>query len=239
MEIQKTNRYGQFSLSDLNREVNETHVRELMTSISEANLLEFSPIIVNREMEVIDGQHRLEAAKRLKLDIYYVVSNSATIKETRLLNRANKSWQLLDFVKSYAFSGNKEAQILAQLIETYNLQVTVAMDLARAGITNKDKCDTKALRRGQILIGDIIEIHKIGEQMMKLQKYVNSTKPLKSRTLLRAIKHLSDVNVNFDTLIEKLDESGWKINPTPNYRDMLRQFEDIYNYKIKNRVRIA
>ena len=44
-------------------------------AIKKNNLLRVNPIIVDRKMNVIDGQHRLEACKILKEGIYYMLDD--------------------------------------------------------------------------------------------------------------------------------------------------------------------
>ena len=51
----------------------EKLIKNLMQSISYRNLLAWRPIIVTKNFLVIDGLHRLEAAKRLGVEIYYEV----------------------------------------------------------------------------------------------------------------------------------------------------------------------
>lgn len=68
--MEKTKNYSLFKKYAKNRDIDGRHVEKLIASIKTANLLDCEPILVNEKMEVIDGQHRLEAAKSLNLDIY-------------------------------------------------------------------------------------------------------------------------------------------------------------------------
>ena len=60
-QVIKTNDYNTFKVMPGNRPVNKLHVRRLSKSMEEKHLM--SPILVNEKMQVIDGQHRLEAQK--------------------------------------------------------------------------------------------------------------------------------------------------------------------------------
>lgn len=73
MEILKTKDYGSFKEINSNREVDQRHVRSLVAAIEQKNLLHVNPIVCNADMEVIDGQHRLEAARALGVEIYYTL----------------------------------------------------------------------------------------------------------------------------------------------------------------------
>ena len=227
-KIQKTNRYGQFTILEQNRSVNEAHVKNLVSSLSEVNLLAFNPIIVNSDMEVIDGQHRLEAAKRLKLDIYYVVAKTGSIKETRLLNKANKSWFLIDYVKSYAIGGNKTYMDFLKFIMDYDIPVSTGLELVCGDFSREVGM---RLRKGVINIKDMKEATEVVEKMYLLQPFCKSG--IRTRVMIRAIRHLKDIGADFDKLVEKLKVSDIKLLPEANYRQLLRQFEDAINYKVK------
>jgi hypothetical protein len=228
-KIQKTNRYGKFTVLDENRDLNQSHVKNLMKSIQEKNLMEYNPILVTKSLEVIDGAHRLEACKRLKLDVYYSIIPLAGIKETRLLNRANRSWFLIDYVKSYAKSGNKEMKAFLEFIEDYKIPVSTGLELY-SGYFNLRRANL--LRKGIIEVADVQNAHETFKKSVTLRSYFDG-KPAKGRTVIRSIRKLEEKGVTFETLINKLELSGWKLKETGNVKDILRQYEDVINYKVK------
>ena len=59
--VLSTTDYAKFKTLQGNRDVNKLHVSRLKESFKTAYLL--SPIVVNQYYEIIDGQHRYEAAK--------------------------------------------------------------------------------------------------------------------------------------------------------------------------------
>src|SRR5690606_17653551 len=63
-------------------------------------LLMFKPIIVNGAMEVVDGQHRLAAARELGVAIYYQVNNDLRAEDVILMNTA-KAWVITDYLNYY------------------------------------------------------------------------------------------------------------------------------------------
>src|SRR5690606_774965 len=74
--MNKTTDYSIFGEIESNREVDLRHVRKLMKAIEKRNLLHLNPIIVDEQNRVIEGQHRLEAAKQLQVPIYYITDNT-------------------------------------------------------------------------------------------------------------------------------------------------------------------
>jgi ParB-like chromosome segregation protein Spo0J len=69
----KTTDYKLFKINKLNRIVQTGHIEKLKKSIEKVGYLKYNPIIVNEDMEIIDGQHRYFACVKLNLPIYYEV----------------------------------------------------------------------------------------------------------------------------------------------------------------------
>ena len=69
LQIHSTNDLSVFKILEGNRNINLANVERLVKSIEENGFLQM-PIIVNENYEVIDGQHRLMAAKKLNSIIY-------------------------------------------------------------------------------------------------------------------------------------------------------------------------
>lgn len=80
-----------------------------------------TPLIINDKYEVIDGQNRLAALKELGLPVYYIIQPGANIQTCRALNIGQKNWGTLDYIDSYANSGDHTSSYkrLQSLINSY------------------------------------------------------------------------------------------------------------------------
>lgn len=132
--IQKTTNYDLFKKIEGNRELNPNHLAKLALSIAKKNLLEYAPIMVNEDMEVIDGQHRLEVARSQKLPIYYTVVPRAGLDDVIELNTTLRNWRLNDFVDSMIVKGNKNMAFLRNFCDDYNLALTTGIILCMGGV---------------------------------------------------------------------------------------------------------
>ena len=99
--LYNTQNYEQFNYIDVNRDISKTHVLQLATKIRKKNLLHLSPMIVNGNMDVFDGQHRLGAAQMLNTPIYYLFDPDITHEDIITLNSTSNSWKPLDYLKYY------------------------------------------------------------------------------------------------------------------------------------------
>jgi len=118
INVMVTGEYCIFKSQVGNRELREGDIKKIEAKILENNMLKYHPIIVDKDMYVVDGQHRLEVAKRNSLDIYYIVmSENSSISITQKINTTGKKWLLSDFLQSYCSSGVKSYQLFKSIIE--------------------------------------------------------------------------------------------------------------------------
>lgn len=132
-EILKTDDYTVFRHLEGNRSVDEKRVQKIMRSILDVGWIS-NPIIVNGKMEVIDGQGRLEALKRLKMPVEYVIQNGANIRHAQSMNVSNTNWSRKDFIMSFAENGNQSYKRLLQMMTMYDVDArTIIRLMNRSG----------------------------------------------------------------------------------------------------------
>lgn len=148
MQIVKTTDYSSFKLIMSNREIDQNHVRKLIQSIRRKNLLAIRPLIVNEKMMLIDGQHRLHAAKEIGAEVYYIKVEGLTKSDIAVLNTAQKNWTRSDFINFYAAEGNENYIQLAKFIDKYYwLQVSIILQMICTSESDRD-----GLREGTLKV---------------------------------------------------------------------------------------
>ncbi len=119
-KVQHTTRYDLFRVLPGNRAISKYHVREIAESFAEnPNLIEIRPILVNEDMEIIDGQHRLRACEMLGIQVPYIVAPGLTIGTAQIMNALQRAWSLTDFANSHAYGGNASYQKFLRYLEDY------------------------------------------------------------------------------------------------------------------------
>ena len=96
--IEVSKDYNKFKFVSGNRPVDDRHVNKLVHSMKQHFIP--TPIIVNSKNEIVDGQHRYLACKKLGLDVYYY-KNDIKLDGLRTINQNMKNWTLDDFLESY------------------------------------------------------------------------------------------------------------------------------------------
>lgn len=241
MKIYKTTNYDKFKIIKGNRFLNQRHITNLAKALSSVNLLETHPIIVNEKMEIIDGQHRLEAAKTLGATLYYVISPGARLPEVQLLNTNVYGWILKDYLNSHIQRGKGEYELIKLFCDTYGFSVSLGLMLL-----SKQLAGTHAK-------GQLIESFKAGtfivdnlKQAEELANLLNDYKPFfesgvyRSRDFISAIRSLYLKKlVKHSEMIRKLTFVKGKLPKQHSPKAYLRMLEDTFNYKRHNPVRFV
>lgn len=151
-KIYETANYSDFKTMEGNRAVKDDRVNKIVESINKVGYV-LSPILVNENMEVIDGQGRLSALERLKLPVHYMVQEGIGIEECRQMNIHQSNWTNYDYISSYAIRGSEDYQRLQSLVDTFSvLPVNVVIAAATNNVNNGHL--TKKLRAGKLECSD-------------------------------------------------------------------------------------
>ena len=117
-QLCKTYNYSQFRFANYNRIVDPKHVQQLVNEVKGGHPL-LSPVIVNEKFEIIDGQHRLEALKRLKEPVEYIVRPGAAKSDVVSINNSQVRWRPITWIESYANAGNKNYQFFLNFLQNH------------------------------------------------------------------------------------------------------------------------
>lgn len=128
-------------------------VDKLTEAIKTRNLLQFYPIIVDRDMVVYDGQRRLEAAKRASVPVYYIVLQHMSMWMIARAGGLSKSWGLRDYLKHFASLGVPDYVRMVELIKQYAFLSSESM-FYFLGSTPSNVKHRVEFKSGQFVIDD-------------------------------------------------------------------------------------
>lgn len=241
IKIEKTTNYGKFKSIRGNREINRVHLNKLCNSILENNLLEANPIIVNEKFQVLDGQHRLLAAEKLGLPIYYVLTpnGAGSIAEVQMLNSNLRVWSMLNYLNSYVARGNSDYVELQNFTNNTGLSLGIAI-LLFSGAQSKGRTGNNVINSFkdgtfQATFKDFA--YDTYKALTSISKYCDDNS-WNDREFVSVLVMTQRAGIKSETLLLKLDTSGIRVPRLATRRQYIRFFEDVLSYKAKTPVRL-
>lgn len=114
-KIFETKNYNQFKKLKKNRDINQINIKASKERILKTRKTCVIPIIVNSKMEIIDGQHRLEACRQLEIPVRFYQTAEIREKDIPIIQGGRK-WTLLDYVENHM---KKEKESFVYLHNAY------------------------------------------------------------------------------------------------------------------------
>ena len=232
VEVKETNNYSLFKSITSNREVNMAHVRKLAKAIQKNNMLHLNPIIVDNNMNVIDGQHRLEAAKLLEISLFYVIDNEVSKDDIASLNSNKLNWRTIDYVNYWTVEKRAGFDVISSFISRNPLlPISTCIQL----LNEFNERSTEDIMNGHCNVNGLEKAEETVKILNFISEYFKHAYSGKFVAAIRAmVRHdLFDFE-NFKMKVEEQPRSLVSCVTTKQYLQML---SEIYNYKLsKNRI---
>lgn len=238
-DVYQTSELDVFKKIKGGRPVNAIHVKKLVTSMKTFGFL-CRPLIVNEKFEVIDGYHRLEAAKSLGLDVFFLVLPGSGINELHVMGLNQKNWSQESFLQSYANLGFPDYMKVAEFFkmnQDFKLNDIILMCTNQYSFNpNKEAISRQLFNKGD---WKLLELNRAEGYIKKLhivkKHYEGYNRSSFVGTMIDLLNH---PDFEFDLFIKKL-----KLQPSlmidcskkVQYRKII---EEVYNYKNHNKVNL-
>lgn len=229
--ILHTRDYDQFVFLSTNRDVGSGHVETLKKEFEESgNMTQKDPVLVNEKMEIIDGQHRVEACRILGEPVYYMVVPGLTVRDARKMNILHKGWGPADYAKSYANSGDLNYIIYEQLKEEYEVPHKLLIIAVNGGEKTgmKDSNIFSQFRNGDMVVRDIAKAKELLEILISVREMTGISN---SAFYVALFKVSRAEGYDHKHMLRKMAQFGDRLyRPFATAEDNLRLLEEIYNY---------
>jgi hypothetical protein len=240
MEILKEENYKLFKFIKGNRPIVEGKVKKLVEVVTSGlNLFEYCPVLVNSEMYVIDGQHRLTACRQMKLPVFYCVVPNITLNQIAKLNTGQNKWSIEDFFNLFIETGNTEYKTLKLFKERYGIATNIAAQLLMFGTVNSTGGGghnmSEIFREGGFKVSKLEVAEKLLRCVNDYDKIATHT-ILKNRNFIRAIQELIKSKYPHDEVVEKLTRRNSILTVRNSWKDYIYLIEEFYNRGNNTRV---
>lgn len=235
--LQQTTDYAQFKLRADNRPICKGHVMKLKDQIAYSNDLHLHPLIVNEEMEVIDGQHRLIAAKELGVPVYYIMDTDFDPQKMIAFNITQKRWNPDDYMNYWKEQGREDYKQFEYFMEDvgFSLRPMFIWLGDTAGVNKEYKNFRMGTFKFHMSEELLLAIHN-GKRLIDWMKD-RGFKPLK--TYRQGAFHVAlkaffiNPLVDPEHFFERLEKSPYAVKYANEWQDYFQQLVDIYNYQMK------
>jgi hypothetical protein len=237
--IYYTKDYSIFSTHPANREGIARHIKKLKESFKSPCAAYLRPIIVNNEMQIIDGQQRFLTWKELDIGVYYGILPD-DVDDVGLmikLNNNQRSWKLKDYLKVYCKENKEDYLLLDRFITQTNISLNTALIiLNRHGASD----DLEAFREGRFKfphetamyeVFDILNTFTEIDNILKSHNpYLSSCKVIRKVAYIRGLLYLISQK-KFPRLkfIKQFKRNIKEFHPCMNHESYTRMFKEMYN----------
>lgn len=240
MKIESTKNFEIFKKMDGNRPLDKNHLKKLMLSIQKENRLDLHPIIVNKEMCVIDGQHRLEIAKKLGVDIFYIQSDVVSDDHLQESNANQKSWEIENFIDLFAIrKKNPDYMRLRDLMKSTNLKpkALLAFLLGNVSPTLIDFIRSGKFKFPVKFGADEAVIFYLDFIAYVTDKRICPLSMFSNYHFTKALRWLINTNgFNTEIFFKKLDQKWFELKPQHNSELWYKLLISIYNFKNHDKI---
>jgi hypothetical protein len=234
MKTKSSKNYDWFKFYSNNRPISRIHLNNLRKQFEKyGNITETSPITVNPNGFIMDGQHRRILCEEFDYPVFYN-ENNQNKELTAEINAYQRPWTNIDFINFFA-AFKPEYGLLLRFMKDNHVTFPIASAVIFSKVNSYSYANDMGLKNGSLEVSPYIQgaqknmdiILEIGEKMgsYMTERYV--------RGIMKCL-----YNKDFDVkrFMKKL-ETVMNNSPTlPNPRltaitDVMRNLETIYNYK--------
>jgi hypothetical protein len=248
-KVYKTNKYDLFKSLKGNRPANPRHLQRLTESIKKNGMIP-NPVLVNENFEVLDGQHRLEAAIRTKEDVYFTFVKDYDLKQVHAINMNQKNWTSKDYMYGYANDGLEDYIKLRDFYErfkVFNVADCIAMlsnvtsgsayqmsEAHRMGV--KKRTVSMTFNEGTWKSKDLSVAEEWANNLLRIRPHFEGfNKSSFVGTMIGMFKH---PDFDFEEFLKKLKKRPYMLRQAPSREQYKKMVEDIYNIHRKKKVNL-
>jgi hypothetical protein len=229
-KLQSTNNASLFISNHEQRPVHPQHVRFLISSMQRHGFFPSKPIQCYEngrgKYVVVDGHHRLEAAKEAGCTFYFVVEEKASQDAMPDVNRT-RPWKSEDFVRQYALRGIADYVVLSEYVAR-GIPIQCAASLLSgqsAGSGNKPK----TIKDGTFKV----RTTEHADAFVSLIEAKRENPVFRHNAFVKALSMLLWVKeFDFGTFAKRVVDDGHKIPNCSNVEDFLAAIDEVCNFRV-------
>lgn len=257
--VRLTSDYNMFKHIAGNRELVETNIQSIANQLRIRG--QQQPIIINERNEVIDGQHRLEACKRLKMPIQYIKRPGANLEDVISTNIVGKKWTSKDYINRFASEGKQDYVQLQKFIKEaaklgFSTDVAIRIAKGTAAIRRYWMFDDGTIGEASSKKSHQTKLYSVGsdvmfgkfrmpnenaayERLRQIHAFADWSFYKKGGFVLAVMQCMRIKEMDFDRLLESARKYPRKWQNEASTENFVRMFEEVYNWRRKHKLPIV
>ncbi len=233
----KTMEYTRFKLLKYNREIRVDHVNKIIRENEDEFELHNFPINVNKNFEIIDGQHRFTACEKMGWPVYFIQipKDVTTWKDVSRVNIAVKKHTLSDTLHLLLSVGNPEILRCKEIYDAYKSDklhfetvVKLCCQFGPGGGQIREQLHTETFEihfedETQEILGALLDINK------------NFEHAYKEAFIFAIAKIYKEKKIKLTPLLKRLTELSYKLHKRTSKEDYGNHIKQVFNYGKKTK----
>lgn len=235
----ETKNYKMFISPVHQRDKNNNGVKAIMQSIKEhgfISAISVRPSVeVPGKLEVYDGQHTVDACKRLGVPVIYNLFKEVTNKAMISLNGKSRRWKMTDYLKYGVTDNMDDYAFLSGVYACENIPLTALIMMYGGNYANKPfkELNWRALtvKRGDMILDCIKDF----------EKSYNIEHVRYARFIWGFGKVVDSGFYDHNRMMRQLSKCSQMLTKQANPHDYAKNIETVYNYGLsdKNKVQFT
>jgi len=211
---------------------NKKRIEKIAESMIEQGFIKSYCIVVNAKMEILDGQHRFEAAKLLGIPVYFRIDDALTLKQIQTAGKLSRAWSRMDYINSYASIGNASYQRMKECIAKSAFREHCCLNILMRVYSKDVKVWTSQLQDGLIEFGPekvatYWTIHaKIEFVVNRIPEYQNS-----ANAIMGLLSLVMNERYDQSRMADKIAYISNRFVRRYSVREYIELFYEIYSFR--------
>lgn len=225
--LYQTSDYDAFTMVLGNRPIKPKHVARLAKRMRTEGFLQDQAIDVDPALAILDGQHRLLAAKEADVPVTYrVIATPVTISGIQGRN-IQLPWTTNDFLQSHIARGDKRYIQLKAFADEYRLSVAISFRILSGMVADHGRSVLAEIRADEFEIKDLPRAERLASLVSGVRNY-SPDLAFTDSDCVRALDILMN-KTDPKELFAQLQRYQQVITRRRAVKDYLLQFENILN----------
>lgn len=233
IKVKSTTDYSKFKFIKGNRPIDK-RVKKMVRAIKRKNMLADFPILTKANCDgrnqIFDGQTRFEAAKQLKLPVFYIESPHIEIGDVPEANSVQSPWTTRDYLYSWSERGNANYIKIKAFVAEFGLPITISAALLSGRELSNGQIGV-SFRSGRLTVTAENYARRVAAFIVALKFYVPFAT---GHPLAGAMARLMSVK-DFDPsrFLQKIKANPGRLHKCGTTEQYIDLIEDIYNHHVR------